>query len=294
MKINISVSIFFIFCLHFLQAQCVVGIVKDSVTGESLPFVNMALLKNLIGCSSQSDGTFELNVDKHIDDTLVISAIGYIKKYIPIRSILGIKYAISLQPNIYQLSEVVIKPNNKKLKKIYYKLVLPNKSKEFEKILKVGYQEAIFVENKIQKTGKIENVIIELEKYDVFEKRPYIDFRIRIYSYDKKNNIPGNDLLLENLISNAKGGTCVIDVSKFNIAFPLEGIVIGMEYLDSENKTKGKDINVMPRISYCKTSEPLKAWYSFFNRYWKDGSKSVVRDGGYYYPMLGIKISIEE
>lgn len=294
MKINVCISIFLIFCLQFLHAQSIVGVVKDSTTGESLPFVNMALLKNLIGCSSQTDGTFELNIDKHTEDTLVISAIGYIKKYIPIKSILGKKSEISLRPNIYELSEVVIKPNDKKIKKTYYKLISPNKSNEFEKILKVGYQEAIFIENKMQKVGKIESVIIELEKYDVFEKRPYVDFRIRIYSYDKKNNIPGNDLLLENLISNAKGGTCTIDVSKYNIAIPLEGIIIGMEYLDSENKTKGKDINVMPRISYSKTIEPLKAWYSFFNRYWKDGSQSVVRNGGYYYPMLGIKMSVEE
>lgn len=285
-----------VFLLNLMQAQSISGVVKDSSSGVSLPFVNMALMKSLNGCSSQVDGSFLLSINKNkdLEDTLVISAIGFKKKHIPIKSLLDGQALVLLTPNSYDLTEVVIKPSNKKWKKKYYKLMMPHKSKDFTKSLKIGYQEAIYIENTTNKIGKIESVIVELEKFDVFEKRPYVDFRIRVYEFDKVNNCPGNDLLKESVVSSARGGTCYLDVSKYNIIFPMDGVVVGMEYLDTENKAKGADVNVMPQISYCKTVKPMKAWYSFFNRYWIDGSKSVVLNQGFYYPVLGIKMSMEE
>jgi hypothetical protein len=53
-------------------------------------------------------------------------------------------------------------------------------------------------------------------------------------SYDAKNNCPGDDLLNENLIvtnTNTKAGWFKVDVSKYNIVFPLDGVFVMHEFI---------------------------------------------------------------
>jgi len=69
---------------HILHAQTVEGVVSDSNTGEKLPGVNIIVQgENNIGTSTDSNGEFELEVPS-LDETLVISFIGYQTKEVSI------------------------------------------------------------------------------------------------------------------------------------------------------------------------------------------------------------------
>ena len=56
------------------------GVVKDSITGEPIPFVNIWVENETIGTTSEADGTFFLEASKQ--KNIVISVLGYERKTI--------------------------------------------------------------------------------------------------------------------------------------------------------------------------------------------------------------------
>jgi hypothetical protein len=66
-----------------LFQNSVMGIVTDEQTGESLPGVNIVLKGTNTGTSTDITGAFELSVTS-LNDTLVVSYIGYQLQEIPI------------------------------------------------------------------------------------------------------------------------------------------------------------------------------------------------------------------
>lgn len=96
------------------QITSVSGVVRDSITGESLPFVSMIFKGSTIGGTSDLDGKFNLQNDKNLV-ILSVSYMGYTSKEIHLKA--GQKNAdmeILLAPSTVQLSEVVIKPKREK------------------------------------------------------------------------------------------------------------------------------------------------------------------------------------
>jgi len=95
------------------------GMVKDVSTDLPLAFVNIGIPKKATGTVSQFDGTFHLNIpEANISDTLRISMIGYKTLQIPVKIFLSdfanTNKAITLEPDIKALTEVVIRPRNMK------------------------------------------------------------------------------------------------------------------------------------------------------------------------------------
>lgn len=101
----------------FLHAQSITsasGIVKDSITGEPLPFVSVYFDGSTIGVMSDDDGAFSLQNDKGYTH-LAAASLGYNTKKIDLKA--GQKNGnilILLSPTDFQLSEVVVKPKREK------------------------------------------------------------------------------------------------------------------------------------------------------------------------------------
>jgi len=80
-----------------LQAQIVTGTVTDSQTGELLPGVNIVIQgSGNLGTSTDADGAFELNVPS-LDESLIISFVGYRTKVVEINGRESLDIAITPQ-----------------------------------------------------------------------------------------------------------------------------------------------------------------------------------------------------
>ena len=77
------------------------GVVKDSISGEPIPFVNIWVENETIGTTSEVDGSFFLYLKE--EKVLVFSALGYETKKSSSKTDL-----ISLKPKVFELNEVVI------------------------------------------------------------------------------------------------------------------------------------------------------------------------------------------
>ncbi|WP_255490584.1 DUF5686 and carboxypeptidase-like regulatory domain-containing protein [Dysgonomonas sp. 511] len=92
------------------------GVVKDSITGEKLPFVTISFDKTTIGTFSDEDGEFRIS--NHSGHTsLSISILGYKTKTIKVLPRTTSTKEILLVPEDRALQEVVVKPKKEKYSK---------------------------------------------------------------------------------------------------------------------------------------------------------------------------------
>lgn len=201
------------------------GIVKDSISGEPIPYVNIWVENENIGTTSEEDGTFIINANE--EKKLVFSALGYENKTVSLSK--GNK--VVLKQKEIQLKEVVIQSRKEtkeieigNSEKIHHKQLSGDKPWIYAKLFpfKHEYDDTPFVKKIIfYSDSEINNAKI----------------KIRIFEFN--DTIPTEDMLQEDLIISVKKGMRKnkIDVEKYNIRFPEKGIVIGLEWLIiDENK----------------------------------------------------------
>lgn len=90
-----------------LCAQQITGIVTDSVTGETLPAVNIRYKGHDVGTSTDLDGHY--SVERHNGWTLVITYVGYQQKEILVTEDTPSHFTIQLKEDSNMLTEVVVK-----------------------------------------------------------------------------------------------------------------------------------------------------------------------------------------
>lgn len=129
MKIIRAVSvILLIFVLRApatAQNTRVLGHIKDSVTGEPVPFCSIALAGTTSGTTSDFEGTFKLETAVS-SDTLLVSCLGYKQQEIPLRKNQFQEVFIQLAPENITLSEVIIVPGENPAE-VMLKKVIRNK-----------------------------------------------------------------------------------------------------------------------------------------------------------------------
>lgn len=213
----------FIFILSFSLSAQIKGVVKDSISGEPIPYVNIWVENETVGTTSEIDGTFSLAIKE--EKVLVFSALGYETK-----KLASTIEVIFLKPIAYELNEVVVEqPRFKEEIEIgnFHKSAGYHISGDLEwsnaKYFKyeLTYEETKFVKKiKITTRSKVNNA----------------KFKIRIFSVNKEG-YPDNDLLSEDIIVTVKKGKRknVIDISNFKLVFPKEGLFIAYEVLKIES-----------------------------------------------------------
>ncbi|WP_291114728.1 carboxypeptidase-like regulatory domain-containing protein [Flavobacterium sp. UBA6135] len=250
---------FLLFIISNLTAQ-ISGVVKDSLTGKPIPYVNIWVENENIGTTSNEKGFFDLVLNEN--KNIVFSALGYETKII---SSLKAK-SVLLNPKIYQLEEVVVE-NLKKTKeleigdakKIHHTQLSGDKPWIYGKLF--PFQE------KYNETPYIKSI-------SFYSNSEIKDAKLKIRIYEMNDSIPSNDLLYEELIVSVKKGmrNNKIDVSKNNIKFSEKGIVIGLEWLiidenkyvfeykSGKSKNKNEQINYAPSlvINYSETKNSFR------------------------------------
>lgn len=215
-----------LFLISFSLSAQIKGVVKDSISGKPIAFVNIWVENENIGTTSEENGSFTLEIKE--EKNIVFSVLGYETKTIKASNFEN----VLLVQKVYEMPEVVLE--------------VPKRTKEIE----VGNSNNRFYLAESQIVPWIFAKKIDLDSLDLslkfLKKIIYFTnsevqsgkFRIRIFNLDIKGK-PLDDLLVEEIIVLVKKGKqkSIVDVSKFNIEIPKEGILVGFESLIiEENK----------------------------------------------------------
>jgi hypothetical protein len=213
--------------VSFSVSAQIKGVVKDSLTGKPISYVNIWVENENIGVSSEENGEFTINTAK--TKNLIFSALGYEKKTIK-ASQAGV---VNLSPKAFQLDEVVIANHYET------KIIEIGKSKTpiyqaFDNGPRIDVKYFPYYA-KYKKTRDIKQVTIETDS-----KIEEATFKIHFYSVNEQG-YPGEELLTKDLIKTVKKGVNknIFNIVDFNLKMPKKGIFVGFEKLIIEkNKTE--------------------------------------------------------
>ena len=213
-----------------LSAQ-IKGIVKDSLTGKPIPYVNIWVQNENIGSTSEENGTFFINTTEK-GKKLIFSTLVYEKKIINASE----ASEVNLKLAAYLLNEVVIS------KSIGTKSVEIGKNKNemyqaFDNGPKIDtkffpylptYKKTKYLKQvSIYTDSRIENAIIKIHFYNV-----------------DSNGFPAEELMEKDFVVTVKKGTRInrFDLTELNLKFPKNGLFVGFEKLMIEKNKTEKNI----------------------------------------------------
>lgn len=109
-RLNIILTFFFLCALPATGQKTIVrGTVTDAVTGEALPFANIAFQHSTAGTITDYNGVFYLET-LHPTDSLIASSLGYEMQRFAVKPGQEQRIIFTLQPALMSIEEVVVTP----------------------------------------------------------------------------------------------------------------------------------------------------------------------------------------
>ena len=278
-------TLLFFFITFSLSAQ-IRGVVKDSISGEPIPFVNIWVENETIGTTSETNGSFSLDIKE--EKMLVFSALGYEVKKASSKS-----EVILLKSKVFELKEVVIE------------------QPKFKKEIEVGNYETSGFRIGL---GNI-NSAVYFKPYDEMITHPFLKeikfltksdienakIRIKILSVNA-DNTPGESLIDDEIIVSVKKGKSknTVDLTGYRFKIPLIGFFISFEkllieenkyytehtYKDHQgNKITQKSMSIEPELCFIPIEYDI-IWQSTINGNWTKSKKHILKDPKSYENLL--------
>ncbi|MEK8179012.1 carboxypeptidase-like regulatory domain-containing protein [Flavobacterium buctense] len=245
MKIIVLMVVLFLKTLG-VSAQ-IKGVVKDSLSGQPISYVNIWVENENIATTTEEDGTFSLNVSGN--KNLIFSALGYEKK----TSKAAQSAEVFLNAKAFDLEEVVIS-NSIETKRIVIGQTENTIAQAFDNGPRIDVK--YFPYNPAyNKTRYLKKVTLSTDS-----RIEDATIRIRFYSVDA-NGFPGEEMLKKDLIVTVKNGTKSnkIDLSDYNLVMPKNGLFVGFEKLMIEKNKKERTVT----DQNTQTTQILKTYYPF-------------------------------
>ena len=305
------------------QQLKIYGQTVDSTDGSAIPYANIVVLNSVLGTSSDETGFFELLLDKALlNDTLIISSVGYQPMKIAINTIDGTVF--KLNRSILLLEEVVVNSSAlseklviaEKFRKkqcfvvhhpapfydsvwIPFRPVLPLEEANFSLYTAPSIEAAFFPHKKEYGAN---NMLSRISLYMSNKHSPSY-FMLRLVKADDKGN-PGEDLIAEPIKIRVEKGNHLIrlDMDKYQLTFPPEGLFIGAELLIIEENRQIEHRNnnnyafYYPYLNYVKTSKKSFYWV-YIKGKWKRVEQKVrglvnVNNSIFYKPAISLEVKI--
>ncbi|WP_395632226.1 carboxypeptidase-like regulatory domain-containing protein [Flavobacterium sp.] len=206
------------------------GVVKDSLTGQPIPYVNIWVENENVATTSEEDGTFSIAVNK--DKNLIFSALGYEKKTLKAVQV----GQVLLFPKAFALDEVVIS-NSIGTKQNVIGLTENTVAQAFDNGPRIDVKFFPY-QAEYKKTPYLKRVT-------VYTDSRIEDATVKLHFYKvDANGYPGDELLQKELIVKVKNGTKInkIDLSDFGLVMPKNGLFVGFEKLMIEKNKKEKTV----------------------------------------------------
>lgn len=153
------------------QSTRISGTVKDAVTKVPIPFVNVVIKNTFQGTITNEEGYFSLET-RNKADTLIISAVGFKKQWVPLRQKELNKIEVFLAPDNVNLTEVTIKYQGNPAEKILKKVIDHKPENDWEN-LETFYSEVY---------NKVEVDVYNIN--DFIRKNPFVKPFEFIFSYE--------------------------------------------------------------------------------------------------------------
>ena len=247
--------LFFILFSISLSAQITKGVVKDSLTGQPIPYANIWVENENMATTSEEDGTFSIAVNK--DKNLIFSALGYETRTLKATQVTQ----VFLNPKAFDLDEVVIS-NSIGTKQNVIGLTENTVAQAFDNGPRIDVKFFPY-SSEYKKTPYLKRVT-------VYTDSRIEDATVKLHFYKvDTNGYPGDELLQKELIVKVKNGTKInkIDMSDFGLVMPKNGLFVGFEKLMIEKNKKEKTVinPVTKEAQIQKTYYPLML-YNYVER----------------------------
>jgi len=188
------------------------GVVMDEITGEPLPYANIGIFNKSLGTISNHDGEFVLKLNRsHMDDTLVVSFMGYLNRFIPVNAFQD-SSAIKMEKKLYTIQEVIVRTFDADMI-LQEALQRARENYFFEPIVSTGfYRESIKRDDAY--TTVSEAVVDMYKPYNKIFQSP----KIRILKSRKSTDIRSKDSITLKLKAGLEA-VLFLDVIHENISF---------------------------------------------------------------------------
>lgn len=272
MKFRKVLMLLFAFTFANVNGQNKVqGYIFDKQTLNPLPYATIGALHQKYGTYTDTSGFFTLFFINE-SDSLLISYLGYKNVYTSV-GYLNKNTKSFLEPMPINIKEVVVRP--KKSRKT--EMEIGDFSKKSIGYINPPYHlniQATFIP--FPKEGDCVVIKSICFKYKLLTYNSPL--RIRILKPDKLGK-PGDDIVTENIIFNnyRRNGKqiAIIDVTKYNITIPQNGVFIAFEWIDhNKNLTTLKDQNTEhgPCIGAISNKNNKSIWSKGYNQqFWFEG-----------------------
>ena len=238
-----------LFLLGFYTSAQIKGVVKDSLSGEPIPYVNIWVENEAIGTTSEIDGSFQLASPSY--KNIVFAILGYKKKTLKANQ----TEIVLLNPTIFDLKEMVIL-NKKETKQVEIGTIKNSTFQAFDNGPKV---EAKFFpyEKSFGKTRFIKEVTIFTDS-----RIDNATIKLHFYSVDD-NGAPGEELLTKDYIVTLTKGVIKhkFNLSQFDLEFPKNGLFVAYEKLLIEQNKQGT--KYQPYVLYNYVARDFFYTYSY-------------------------------
>lgn len=222
------ILLFFISSQVFSQKINFKGQLLDKETKQPIVYANISFLKSNIGISSTEKGTFNLEIEKKlINEKIHISCLNYNDTIVFAKDLQN--KTLFLKSKYIELDEIVIS------KKVDKELIVDKyKRKDIKSTFGASRDNPWIITKYFPFKDKYKNTPYLNEVWVYFGAmimRKKSKFRIRFYKKDPKTNKPSIDLLNEDIIAYSRkiDGKVKINISKYNLIFPKDGLFIGLE-----------------------------------------------------------------
>jgi len=277
---------FFFFLLSLSLSAQIKGVVKDSISGEPIPYVNIWVENEAIGTTSETDGSFSLEIKG--EKILVFSALGYETKRITSKV-----QTVVLKPKVLELKEVIVE--QPKFKK---EIEIGNLETSGFRIGLGNINSAVYFkpENEIKEHPFLKELVF-LTKSNLEKAK----IRVRILSVNEDHS-PGESLLDEGIIVIVKKGKTKnkLDLSNHRFKVPNSGFFISFEKLlieenkyyteytyrdQQKNKSTRKSMSIEPELCFVPEENDI-VWQSTINGNWMKTKKQKLQNPYSYENLL--------
>jgi hypothetical protein len=221
-----------LFLISFSITAQIKGVVKDSISGKPIPYVNIWIENENIGTTSEENGEFTISSTDN-NKNLIFSVLGFEKKII--RASKAIE--VNLKPIAYQLNEVLV-PTRRRETRIL-------EIGDTDNLIYQAFDNGPRIDTKFfpyypsyKKTRFIKKVTIETDS-----KIDNATIKIHFYTVNPEG-FPSKEILEKDFIVSVKKGTTrnTFDVTDFYLEMPKNGLFIGFEKLIIEKNKLEKTI----------------------------------------------------
>lgn len=271
----------YLFLLNFIQGNIKFKLV-DEKNKTSIQFATI-FFNGQFKKAMYTDSLGNFSIINDPNSYIKIIALGYEEKIVYLYELND--SLISMKEKITTLPDVIVKNiENKnitfhgfldlKSNKIIYPgatgqiitvLLPPSEELEYRKIYKLKYK----ISNYSRMSDKMTDGIVRPKLYSV------------------NNNSPYKDILNNNIIYriNKKQSEIIIDISKYNILFPKEGLFIGLEWIGEIEKKVNININPGYLMSYVNYNP-----HQYISFYGETFSEIKSEKNGFLAPIFGVEI----